>query len=154
MVPEGELAYIELPAEADAPGMCRRLRHWLYGMRPAASAWEKNYTDRLESIGFVRGLAAPTAFYNAALDCSCVVHGDDFTFLGFDEDLLEIANSMRGWYELKVRGILGEAAGDVKSIAILNRELSWSHESLEYEADRKHAQIIIEEMELTEDSRG
>ena len=111
VIPEGELVYVELPAEAEAPGMCGRLIRWLYGMRPAASAWEKDYTDRLESIGFVRGTAAPTAFYSPAMDCSCVVHGDDFTFLGYDEDLQKVASDMRGWYELKVRGFWEEALG-------------------------------------------
>ena len=32
--------FVELPAEAGAPGKRGRLRRWLYGMREAASAWE------------------------------------------------------------------------------------------------------------------
>ncbi len=37
-VEEGEDVYVDLPAEANAPGKCGKLRRWLYGMRPAASA--------------------------------------------------------------------------------------------------------------------
>ena len=54
VVENGEKVYIELPEEAKADGKCGRLRRWLYGMRPAASAWEKDYTDKLKSVGFKR----------------------------------------------------------------------------------------------------
>ena len=41
---ENEFAYVQLPAEADAESnKCGRLRRWLYGMRNAASSWEKEY---------------------------------------------------------------------------------------------------------------
>ena len=37
----GEDVYIELPEECGAPlGTCGKLAYWLYGFRPAASAWE------------------------------------------------------------------------------------------------------------------
>ena len=49
-----EDVFIELPVEADAPGKCGKLKRWLYGMRPAAKAWEKEYSEKLESIGFER----------------------------------------------------------------------------------------------------
>ena len=77
---DGEFVYVELPPEDSKPGMCARLNRWLYGMRPAASTWEKDYTDKFESIGFSRGSSAPTVFYNRSLEVRCVVHGDDFTF--------------------------------------------------------------------------
>ena len=35
-------------------GKCGKLRRWLYGMRPAAMAWD-DYAEKLESIGFLRG---------------------------------------------------------------------------------------------------
>ena len=47
--------YIELPAEAEGgPGMCGKLNFWLYGFRPAASAWEDHYSEKLEHAGFVK----------------------------------------------------------------------------------------------------
>jgi hypothetical protein len=151
---EGEFAYIELPKGAGAPGQCGRLRRWLYGMRPAASAWEKDYSERLEGIGLVRGKAAPTAFFHSVWSCSCVVHGDDFTFLGYEEDLAQIVKAMKGWYELKVRGILGDGPGDVDKIKILNREVRFISGSLEMEADRKYAKLIAEECGLGHESTG
>jgi hypothetical protein len=50
--------YIELPEECGrGPEVCGKLNYWLYGFRPAASAWEAHYSGMLESEGFVRGLS-------------------------------------------------------------------------------------------------
>jgi hypothetical protein len=40
---DDEFAYIQLPVEAG--GGVVRLRRWLYGMRPAAKAWEGAYSN-------------------------------------------------------------------------------------------------------------
>jgi len=37
-----EWAFVELPEEVHVDGYCAQLKYWLYGMRPAARAWEKN----------------------------------------------------------------------------------------------------------------
>jgi hypothetical protein len=76
---EGDV-YIELPAEAECPeGMCGKLDFWLYVFRPAAAAWEKHYSGKLESVGFVRGVTCGVVFYHPGRDISLAVHGDDFT---------------------------------------------------------------------------
>ena len=95
VVSPDEHVYVELPPEAHVPGASGvshtassgkrgRLRRWLYGMRAAGNAWEKDYVAKFESIGFARGVSAPTVFFNSALNLRCVVHGDDFLFLGYD----------------------------------------------------------------------
>ena len=75
-----EEVYVELPEDFERPGECGRLKRWLYGMRPSASGWEDHYTDKLKSETFVRGVAAPTVFYNEGTGVRVVVHGDDCTF--------------------------------------------------------------------------
>ena len=41
-----EDVYVELPAEVgESEGKCGKLKHWLYGFRPAAAAWEKCIRD-------------------------------------------------------------------------------------------------------------
>ena len=82
------------------------------------------------------------------------MHGDDFTFLGFADDLEKIKLKMEEWYELKVRGILGTDAGDDAKISILNREIEVTAEGLTYRADPKHAELIWEKLGLTRASRG
>jgi hypothetical protein len=80
-------AFIELPEEIREEGMCGRLKHWIYGMRPAARAWEEDYVEKLGSRGFKQSRSVPTVFFHEECGMSGAVHGDDFTFLGFDEDL-------------------------------------------------------------------
>ena len=150
---QDEYAYVELPIEAG--GGVGRLRRWLYGMRPAASAWERDYAENLtKKAGFRRSRAAPVTFVHPVSDVRLVVWGDDFTFLGRDLDLKDLQEVMSQWYEVKVRGILGPELEDQKEIRILNRQLRWEEGFLEYEADDKHAQTIIEELGLEEDSKG
>lgn len=78
----------------------------------------------------------------------CVVHGDDFTFLGPEEELEWVAEKMKGWCEIKMRGVLGPEKGDMKSIDILSRLVSSTDEGITYEADPKHAKGLLEEFEL------
>ena len=66
---------------------CGKLIYWLYGCRPAAQAWEEHYSGVLEAVGFKRLLSSPVAFYHEERDLVGVVHGDDFVFVGVDEEL-------------------------------------------------------------------
>jgi hypothetical protein len=147
--------YIELPAEAGAqPGMCGKLVHWLYGFRPAAQAWESHYATNLESIGFIRGRASPVSFYNAARDVSCLVHGDNFTFVGDAEHLDFVEANMKGWYELKVKARLGPELTDDKTVDVLGRVVRCTAEGYEYEADPKHHKKIMEAFGFCENTKG
>ena len=154
VVDEETAVYVELPAEVGALGKCGRLKRWLYGMRPAASAWERDYADKLTKAGFVRGRAAPTVFYNAESGVRGVVHGDDFSFLGREAELRKVVKLMGEWYSIKVRGILGGRPGDDKRITILGRNLIWGEQDIWYEADGKHAKHICKGMGLDESSKG
>ena len=137
--------YVELPAEAECPeGMCGKLDFWLYGFRPAAAAWEKLYCEKLEGAGFERGISCGVVFYHPAKDISVVVHGDDFTFCGLEEDLLWIQKLMATWFEIKVRGMLGSDDQDDKEIVILGRIVKWTNEGIRYEADPRHRRLILE----------
>ena len=108
-------AYVELPAEYGVQGKCGKLVFWPYGMRPAARGWEDDYKDRMIDIGFAEGRAAPTDMVNESTEVRLVVHGDDFTFLGPEVELHKIAEEMKTWYELKVRGVLGPDETDIKT---------------------------------------
>ena len=142
--------FVQLPEEDYLEGYCGRLERAMYGTRDAASNWEAAYTKGLVEDGFIPGTASPCAFLNPELDVKCVVHGDDFTFLGTDAVLDAVQRAMKKRYEVKVRGRLGPEAKDDKSIRILNRILEWTAEGLNYEADQRHAEIIVEQLGLSE----
>jgi hypothetical protein len=147
--------FIELPSEAGAkPGMCGQLVHWLYGFRPAAQAWESHYSKNLESIGFVRGRASPVAFYNKESDVSCLVHGDDFTFVGGGAELDAVEAKMKEWYELKVKARLGDEPGDDKETDILGRVVRCTAAGFEYEADPRHRKKLIEALGFSDKTKG
>ena len=132
-VPDDVRAYVKLPG-----GRVWRLKRWLYGMRPAAQAWEEDFAGKLESIGFQRSKSAPTVFFRKATGCRSVVHGDDFTFLSYDDTGRKIVEDMRAWYDLKLRAVIGDDEEDDKEVTILNRTLKHVGHRLEYCADERH----------------
>ena len=99
-------------------------------------------------------MSSSTVFVHPERDLEGVVHGDDFTFLGAEEDLKWIQGKLMSWYEFKVRGLLGPDAGDDKSITILNRTVTWTEEGIEIKADPKHAQRICDYFELDDNSKS
>ena len=146
--------FCELPEEAECPkGFCAKLNYWLYGFRPAAAAWEKLYSGLLCDVGFERGVSCGVVFYHAERDLSLAVHGDDFTFCGGEEDLFWTRDLMANWFEIKVRGILGEGIDDEKVMTILGRTVRWTSQGLEYEADEKLRARVLEHFGFEEGSR-
>ena len=104
-------------------GKCWRLCRLLYGMQPAASACKEHYSKTRGDMGFAKGLTAATVFHDKARETRCVVHRDDLSFLGWEEDANDVRDGMKAKYELKVRGILGGAWRDQREVTILNRRL-------------------------------
>ena len=82
----------------------------------------------MKNIGLKAGASSTGLFYNEKDETILVVHGDDFAFLGYPECLQEVERKMEEWYEVKVRGTLGDDPGDVKKITILNRSVEWDGE--------------------------
>ena len=82
-----------------------------------------------------------------------VVHGDDFTILGNDDQLDWIRTRMQERYTLKTRGRLGPEPEDDKEIRILNRILQWNQEGIWYEPDPRHVEIILKDLGLTGTSK-
>ena len=88
----------------------------LYGTRDAAQNWMDAYIKAMEEIGFKRGAASPCAFWNARREIRVVVHGDDFTALGHEEQLNWYRKEMEKKFECKYRGRIGPAEGDEKEM--------------------------------------
>ena len=148
-VPDDVFAYVRLPG-----GKVWRLKRWLYGMRPAAQAWEEDYAQNLGSIGFARGRSAPTVFYREKTGCRGVVHGDDFTFMCYGDLAEQFVKDMSEWYDLKIRAIVGDDDGDDKEVTILNRTLRHTGSGFEYFADERHEAEIRAEFGIGAGSKG
>ena len=131
-----EHVYVALPEEAGvAEGICGKLKFWMYGFGPAAQAWEGCYSRRMEEVGFKRGVGNAVVFYHGDRDVSVLVHGDDFVAVGEDEDIEWFRSLAVGWFEMKIRGKLGEGTHDEKEMVIVGRRMRWTIDGLELEAD-------------------
>ena len=149
-----EEVYVQVPPESELaqPGKCGRLRRWLYGMRPAAQGWQNEYSKKLVGEGFVIGRASKVVFYHESWGVRGVVHGDDFTFVGEKAELIKVKQLMQKWYDVKVRGLMGEDPGDDHEMTLLNRELTWGRDRVTYEADPRHVEKILEALGIEEGS--
>ena len=99
--------YVNLPEEDNTPGMCGRLLKAMHGTRDAAQNWECEYVEFLKSLGFKQGQATPCAFVLTSRGLILVVHGDDFTISGHDEDLNWFRERIKEKFDVKFRGRLG-----------------------------------------------
>ena len=120
----------------------------LYGTRDAALNWSKTYSDVLENVGFVKGRASPCNFFHPSRQVSVTVHGDDFTSTGPEAELRWLDRQLRTRFEVKTE-FLGPGENHAKQIRVLNRVLTWGTEGLTYEPDQRHAEIIIQAMNVT-----
>ncbi len=146
--------YIRLPEGDQEEGMCGVLFKSLEGTRDAAQNWEYTYSKFMTSIGFERGKATPCIFTLSSKDLRVVVHGDDFTVLGYTKDPDWFRQQIIDKFTVKFRGRIGAQQTDLKAIRILNRILKWTKEGIVYEADQRHAEIIKEQMGMKDESEG
>ena len=79
--------FVELPEEDWEYGKCAKLIKAMYGTRDAAQNWEHTYHQAHEEWGFQAGRASPCVMYHPQRGIRLVVHGDDFTVLGWEGDL-------------------------------------------------------------------
>ena len=159
--PSRRAMYVKLPEEDSEPGTCGRLNAFMYGTQDAAANWEHKYATHLVDNGFTRGRSSPCMFWNPVTGVRCVVHGDDFTFAGPEEELVKCTQMMQNEYAIKVRGMLGPDPSEDKAITILNRCIKWTPQGIQYEADPRHVEILINGLDLqkiksstTPDSKG
>ena len=136
--------FVQLPPERWTEGKCARLIYTLYGMRTAASNWEKEYSNTLEVVGFRPGRATVDAFYHPERDVRIVVHGDDFVVEDKQSDLEWMRDVLAAKYILKDRDILGPDPGGQKSIVILGPVVEWRKDELWWEADPRHVEKILQ----------
>ena len=105
--------YAELPVEMEQPGCRGRLHKALCGARVAVRCWEQEYKRMLKSIGFRRGSTSPCASWHKDKGLRLVVHGDDLTSSGTENELRWQPFEQR---LTKVRGIVGPGSLDLRSM--------------------------------------
>jgi len=124
----------------------------MYGTRGAAQNLGEECAGTMVEAGFIRGNASPCTFYHADRSRRTYVHGDDYVTVGKDADLKWLRKKLEAKYEIKTQ-VLGPEKEDSQQVKILNRILTLTNKGVEYEADPRHAEIVIKELGLT-DAKG
>ena len=145
---------IELPPEHPDSATCYGLLlRSMYGLRTASHDWSLEVRRVMLLLGFREGRASSCSFYHEEKELRVSVHGDDFSCLGYPEDIKWLWSELNKYWIVKIRGILGEEGVD--EIDILNRTLRISADgSLELEADTRHVKIALEHLGLTSVSKS
>ena len=82
-----------------------------------------------------------------------MVHGDDFMAIGTDDDLKTTKTVLGNKYKLKVE-TLGSGKGDRQEVSILSKTIRSTKEGVGFEADPRHAELVIKELGLQEAKEG
>ena len=141
--------YITIPDEDWEPGdegRVAKLNFSLYGTRDAAMNWAKRFTDVMVAMGFVRGKASPCNFFHPLKNISTTVHGDDFTSTGREADLKWFEEKLKEQFDIKSEMLGPNVQKHAQEIRVLNRVLGWTASGITYEADPRHAEILIKEL--------
>ena len=78
------------------------------------------------------------------------MHGDDFTSLAQESNLNWFRGQLEDRFSIKDRGILGPDRHDLKQIRLLNRVITWTDDSITFEADQRHGEILIKALGLND----
>ena len=144
--------YIELPKEDPkfGTGLLGKLRLCLYGTRDAAKGWQETLSAHLVSIGFTRGKGHPCVFFHPERDIKTLVHGDDYVSSGTPESMDWLEKELTKAYEIKTQKV-GKCDGYKGEGKVLNRILRVTEDGWEMEADPRHAELVVEQLGLSED---
>lgn len=151
-----EPTYVALPPEHPdhCKGKCGLLRNHMYGTRAAADGWQQKYSGYMKSIGFVQGIASPCIFVHEARGIACSVHGDGFTITGPKVELDWLEEKLEARYEPRKGGRLGPGSEDAKELTVLDRVLIWTDSGLEYEAEPRQVEKLLEALRLDAGCNG
>ena len=122
----------------------------MYGTQDASSVWQSEYSSLLVEGGFKTGVASSVVFYHAGEDIRLLVHGDDFFVLADEEGQQYLEKLLSSRYDYRCEGAVGPEDGDGTELCMLNRTIWYDKETgvLEYEADQRHAELIIRTLGL------
>ena len=145
---------IELPDEDldekdRGKDMVGHLRMSLYGTRDAAANFQHEVKKFMKSNGFTVGLYNPCTYHHKGWQLKCLVHGDDFVTSGDRSGCDWLRKRLESRFEIKTK-IVGHGGDEVREERILNRVIRATEKGWELEADQRHVDIIVEQLNLKE----
>lgn len=117
----------------------------MYGTRPVALNWQRCYTKLLTDNGFKVTKACTCIMRHEQRDVDLMVHGDGFLTVGAQEYLLWSKGILGPKFELSTV-LAGHQEGDERQV--LNRIIMAVECGFSYEADARHAGLIVRDLGL------
>ena len=111
--------------------------------------WQDEFSSTLVMNCFIRGKASPCNFHHPHCHFYVAVHGDDFTTIGPKTELVGFRQFLDKTRDCKHHW-LGPDSEEETSVRILNRVICWNKDGISYEVDRRHAEVVIEQLQLKE----
>ena len=150
--------YVEAVPEMGLPeDTCLLSRRGWYGMRDAGQAFEFAVRDHFLDYDFKQGMFSSCVFAHLGKLLLYFVHGDDYVGLGVRCDLDGYKAKLSERFIIQDRGVLG--ADGLLETRILNRAITYHPakpgcpEMLTYEADQRHADLLMASYGLTASSK-
>ena len=75
------------------------------------------------------------------------IHGGDFVSVASDGNLKWLRAQVERNYELNTQ-LLGPHKSDNQEVKVLNRIIRWTPDGFKYEADLRHAELVIKDLGL------
>ena len=119
----------------------------LYGTRDAAANWQKLVSTTMHELGFTEGRYNPCTFHHGTRQLKGLVHGDDFVFTGSLADTKWVQTELAKKFEIKAKTV-GLHPECLKETRVLNRVVRVTEDDWEYEADQRHADLLVEGLGL------
>ena len=95
-----------------------------------------------------KGAASPCLSVHKARSIATSVHADDVTSAGPNAELDCLQLQLEGKYKTRLGGRQGPGDQDSKDALMLNRAIRWTEQGLEYEADPRHGERLLEGLGL------
>ena len=128
---------------------CWRLLKSMYGTLHAASEFQDTFNFTLvEKIALNQGQAQICLYYCPRTGMKLVYHGDDIGAVSYGPELDEFHKRLSKSFEANVKYLIGPEAGDDKSELLLNRCITYTDAGVLWEADPRHAELVICELGL------
>ena len=140
---------VELPPEAKAGGrdMVGYLQKSLYGTRDAAANFQQEVGRFMKGAGFQQSQYSPSIYYHPQRQLRTLVHGDDFMTTGSREAAKWFKKQLDSRFSVS-SVVVGNGVDEVPEARLLGRLVRLTDRGWELEADLRHAQLLIKQLNL------
>ena len=138
---------VELPPEALSEAnpdqnMVGLLQMSLYGTRDAAANFQDEVRRFMSGAGFQQSLYNPQVYWHKGRGLKTLLHGDDFITTGTRQQARWFRKMLEARFDIKT-AVIGDGLDEVCEDRVLGRIIRVTSNGWEYEADQRHAELIV-----------